>query len=272
MQHGTRNTYLRHKCRCEPCVKAAQEYSREWYQKNAERRKMLAAKWAAANKDAERVIPDDKHGTVSGYEYWRCRCEQCRTAVREAKRQYGGYQPRPCDEDIPHGTRSKYRRGCRCEFCVTAKREQARQHYRKHRAVTYAKTRAWIKANQDRYRKWQANHYLANHEENKAKRREYERANRSAAIDRARLREVRIKGVWVEPVSRERVWERDAGLCHLCGLPADQTNWHLEHKIPVVLGGPHSYANVAVSHPTCNLRKGKRAYDGPSHGLCEGVP
>jgi len=61
---------------------------------------------------------------------------------------------------------------------------------------------------------------------------------------------------WVEDVDRRIVYNRDKGICYLCGLPVDPKNWHQDHKIPLSKGGPHSYANVAVTHPRCNLEKG----------------
>ncbi len=59
----------------------------------------------------------------------------------------------------------------------------------------------------------------------------------------------------VESLDRQKVWERDGGICHICGTPADSEDWHLDHIIPVSKGGAHVMSNVAVSHPVCNLRK-----------------
>lgn len=75
----------------------------------------------------------------------------------------------------------------------------------------------------------------------------------ASARNRARRRGARL-----EPVRRATVWHRDHGICYLCGAPADEARWHLEHVVPLALGGEHSYANVKVSHPRCNLRKGAR--------------
>jgi 5-methylcytosine-specific restriction endonuclease McrA len=38
----------------------------------------------------------------------------------------------------------------------------------------------------------------------------------------------------------------------------DPANWHLDHVVPLSRGGEHSYANVQVAHPFCNLSKGPR--------------
>ena len=60
----------------------------------------------------------------------------------------------------------------------------------------------------------------------------------------------------VEHVDRAVVWSRESGTCYLCRREVDPRDWHLEHVIPIALGGEHSYANVRVAHPLCNLRKG----------------
>lgn len=61
-----------------------------------------------------------------------------------------------------------------------------------------------------------------------------------------------------ESISRAKVYARDKGVCHLCGQLAPAKSWHLDHIIPLAAGGPHSMDNVAVSHATCNIRKGAK--------------
>lgn len=76
----------------------------------------------------------------------------------------------------------------------------------------------------------------------------------SASKNRAR----RVAHQTLSAVDRDAIWRRDAGICHLCLLPADAADWHLDHVIPIVHGGPHDPRNGAVSHPSCNLRKNDR--------------
>lgn len=71
------------------------------------------------------MAPAGKHGTWSGYAYYKCRCQAC----VEAGRLYGIQRrqgketatelltPRPVPE---HGTRARYARGCGCEPCRVA--------------------------------------------------------------------------------------------------------------------------------------------------------
>jgi len=62
----------------------------------------------------------------------------------------------------------------------------------------------------------------------------------------------------IDYIRRDVLWERDRGICHICGLAADPTFWHVDHKIPIRHGGAHSYANVGVAHPSCNSKKGSK--------------
>ena len=58
-----------------------------------------------------------------------------------------------------------------------------------------------------------------------------------------------------ERIRKDEVYERDGGICHICGRPASKTDWELDHIIPLARGGPHSLDNVAVAHAACNARK-----------------
>ncbi len=68
-------------------------------------------------------MTDIPHGTISGYSYWKCRCQQCaeasRTYARQAltrrKKRLAAYPDSPS-----HGTPSAYNAGCRCTPCREA--------------------------------------------------------------------------------------------------------------------------------------------------------
>jgi len=71
--------------------------------------------------------------------------------------------------------------------------------------------------------------------------------------------------VATEYVDTAIVAERDAWICHVCGLsidPAakypDPMSRSIDHVIPLVHGGAHSYQNVKLAHLICNVRKGAK--------------
>lgn len=81
-----------------------------------------------------------------------------------------------------------------------------------------------------------------------------DRHYRSHAARRARLKNAPN----IEKVDRFVVFDRDLGICHICGGAAQRDDFHLDHVVPLARGGDHTYANIKVSHPDCNVRKGAR--------------
>ena len=75
-----------------------------------------------------------------------------------------------------------------------------------------------------------------------------------AARHRAK-RDAAKRGVFAEVVDRVKVWERDSGICYLCGEQARMDDFHLDHMIPLARGGSHTVLNCKVAHPRCNTSK-----------------
>lgn len=75
----------------------------------------------------------------------------------------------------------------------------------------------------------------------------------------AAARRARVRDQFVEHIDRVVVFERDNGICGLCGM-AVVGPFTIDHIIPISKGGPHSYENVQLAHPTCNFSKRDRLY------------
>lgn len=143
-------------------------------------------------------------------------------------------------------------------YKTNAKRERAKAsaRYKANPRKFKQRTRKWAKAHPEtmsaRQRRWG--------KANPDKIRNIQRRTRKACASRIRsyktLQYARKKGVTVEPVDYAIVFARDHGRCHLCGKKVKRSYWHLDHLIPLSRGGEHSYRNVAVSCPMCNMRKG----------------
>lgn len=73
-------------------------------------------------RNSAKPLPPDspKHGTKQGYDYYRCRCEDCTEAWRlEIRRRRAIRKVKSWD--APHGTLSGYTNwGCRCQGCTEA--------------------------------------------------------------------------------------------------------------------------------------------------------
>jgi 5-methylcytosine-specific restriction endonuclease McrA len=113
----------------------------------------------------------------------------------------------------------------------------------------------WHSENSDRKRQNARNWLLKNSD----KKRNYNRA-----------RNARIRGVTSEPYTESEVIELYGTTCHLCGFAIDMNaprktglvNWerglHVDHVIPISMGGPNILSNVRPSHALCNLRKSNK--------------
>lgn len=87
-------------------------------------------------------------------------------------------------------------------------------------------------------------------------RREYRRRS-----EYKRKRSKQLQGGFVEPVSYKKLYERDHGICQICGLPivsnSEKDLWGgtRDHIVPLSRGGEHSYVNCQLAHRICNSLK-----------------
>lgn len=81
--------------------------------------------------------------------------------------------------------------------------------------------------------------------------RQYQRAYQSG-------RRSLVKQVTVGTPNYDDIYDRDGGICYLCGLPSPVEVTHFDHVVPLSRGGLHSDDNIRVTHSTCNLQKGAR--------------
>lgn len=92
-------------------------------------------------------------------------------------------------------------------------------------------------------------------------RRERRRKHGNASTHRKRAR---LAGVEYEPISVQKVMERDGWRCQICGRATPKkfrgscrpNAPELDHVVPLAMGGPHKYINVQCACRECNARKG----------------
>ena len=88
---------------------------------------------------------------------------------------------------------------------------------------------------------------------------------------RKAMRRARRSAGFVESVDPLVVLELADGVCGICGEDVDPLDYHVDHVVPLALGGDHSYANTAPTHPRCNAQKGARmlaaTIGGDSHSV-----
>lgn len=149
------------------------------------------------------------------------------------------------------------------------KRAADRAYYEAHRELVKARARAWYESNPERgratRRAWATAHqsemseyrrqYQVDHVEEL---RAYRASRRQIRASQQGDRRARLRRAFVEPVDRLTLYERDGGVCGLCGSPVEVSDFHVDHVVPLSRGGEHSYANTQIAHPSCNLSKHNR--------------
>ncbi len=63
---------------------------------------------------------------------------------------------------------------------------------------------------------------------------------------------------YVAPVDFEEIYQRDNGLCKICGQLVERSKATLDHIIPLSKGGTHEPSNVQIAHGPCNSSKGAK--------------
>jgi len=141
-------------------------------------------------------------------------------------------------------------------------RQYKREYYQRNKERMDTQAKAWKAANPEKCREY--NKRYATKREATPEWREYHRAwQRAWAKANPEVRRVRrlkrkrrLRAVFVEEVLPLVVLERDDGVCGICGDDVDPLDFHLDHVLPLAMGGLHAYFNVQVAHPFCNRSKG----------------
>lgn len=153
-----------------------------------------------------------------------------------------------------------------CKDCQkkTAQKSYAKNKHKRNYKKYYAKNKA-------RKREHNKKYYEENKERLAQQHKEYRKTPKGRkAIKKAHAtRKRNLKENAGIPYTREMIIERDSTfinekqpLCCLCSKPIeDLDDIHMEHLIPVVIGGKDCITNVGCAHSRCNLTKSKDAHE-----------
>ena len=136
-------------------------------------------------------------------------------------------------------------------YSHTKHKKSYKKYYQEHKEQKQAQSRQY---------------YQKHKEELKQKHAAYRatRAGKQAMLKAHHKRADSLKANQGIPYTREMVIERDRDggtdpICYLCGKPITTGTLHLDHVVPVVMGGLDCFTNIACVHDECNLRKSKDA-------------
>ncbi len=185
--------------------------------------------------------------------------DEVRTYYREATARWRAKDPN-------YKQRVREQRYAKLAAETPEEREERKAKLRAYRATrrerSAAVARAWRAANPEKAAAAAKRYRHKDIETSRAKARAYAKANHAKYRDRIRAHNKKHRalksGASVgEPVQHIVVAERDNWRCHICGKKVKRADWSLDHLIPLVHGGEHSYRNVSLAHNTCNKRRWK---------------
>lgn len=103
---------------------------------------------------------------------------------------------------------------------------------------------AWVAANPEKARRLGAE-WRKKHPESVARHNHNRRAMKA------------ISGGKLSPNIAKRLYEAQNGKCPCCGLSLGK-NYHIDHIMPLAMGGENTDANVQLLRASCNLHKSKK--------------
>jgi 5-methylcytosine-specific restriction endonuclease McrA len=115
--------------------------------------------------------------------------------------------------------------------------------------------------------------YKANNKEKiREQSKEYRKNNREKVRSKLHDYRARKRGAFVEKIDFKVIYEKDNGICYLCGKPVNMNKLEnenipadygtIDHVIPIIAGGLHEYTNIRLAHLSCNGAKSDRIIEG----------
>jgi 5-methylcytosine-specific restriction endonuclease McrA len=170
-----------------------------------------------------------------------------------------------------HGTTTRYRRGCRCGACRAAKAEHNRKWRAAHREQVADYLRKWRADHCEKKAEYDHNYYVdhreemaeanhkwraAHHEEMAEYQRNYRvtHPEEIAAIERNRRARERGNGGTHIAADVQAQYERQKGKCFYRGERLG-SDYHVDHVIPLALGGSNGPENLVIACARCNQTK-----------------
>ena len=144
------------------------------------------------------------------------------------------------------------------------------EYHKRNSEKINARSRLWHHENRERARKRRLKYYANNKERVDAGRNEWKKNNHDRVMASNHKRLALLRGASSgEVFTRNEIYKRDNGICHLCHRKVNKNKFVIDHLVPVSLGGEHSRRNVATAHPKCNA---KRYNTGPAQLRLLGEP
>ena len=173
------------------------------------------------------------------------------------------------EQQIDVFTKDRRRPDGRNPYCRSCKTEMARAYRAANADKVRAKSQAYYQANKERIQAHHRDYYKNNRDEHLERTRAYYKANRQRLNARDRNRYQNNKERYMQAWNRRRARKACAVpqrwqihdivpfCCYWCGanLRAYGATTHVDHVMPIALGGPANQSNEVMSCSACNMAK-----------------
>ena len=167
----------------------------------------------------------------------RSQCDECRWAYYHANRDH-----------ILQNKQHYYQEN------REARRDYGRRHYAANRTAVNKKQSAYYFAHADERKSYAGNYRKLHYKEIAEYNREYGDSHREANRERRKIR--RLNKTYGK-ADIEAIRAAQGNRCYICHKKLGQ-KYHIDHFIPLALGGSNDAGNLRLACPKCNLSKGAR--------------
>lgn len=135
-------------------------------------------------------------------------------------------------------------------------RAKSRDTYANNKERAKKSNAAWIEKNNDRHREKQAAWRAANKDKIRASYAKWGADNKDIRLTINRNRRARLRGNGgkLSKGLSEKLYKLQGGKCACCGHPLGDS-YHLDHIMPLALGGKNEDCNMQLLRAFCNLSK-----------------
>jgi 5-methylcytosine-specific restriction endonuclease McrA len=135
-------------------------------------------------------------------------------------------------------------------------RESARRYRQAHPEQQREQRRQYLVANSEKEREYGRRYRQAHPEKVSERHRRYRLTNPGKNRLKQQKRRALKRGVLTEPINPDTIYLRDKGVCQICHKKVSRSEASLDHIIPLKNRGPHTMANLQLTHRRCNFRRG----------------
>lgn len=148
--------------------------------------------------------------------------------------------------------------GVRLKVCTKCRQAQPLGEFSRRRLAPAGLSYKCRRCGRDERKRRYETHRTDILERNKAFKRNHPEQVRVIQARASQVRYARKKNARIGVVDLERIYRRDQMRCHICHGKVSRRELEFDHVIPLLAGGEHTEANLAVSHRRCNRRKGAK--------------